>query len=73
MTKAVSNRDICLIKAVLLLCKYWHFPLNFRRKAYLVPNTIRVKIACYVLPVFFLYLYQTSDSGSGSKEIQRDP
>ena len=25
MTKAVSNREICLIKAVLLLCEHGHF------------------------------------------------
>ena len=29
MTKAVANWDICFIKAVLLLCKYGHFTLNF--------------------------------------------
>ena len=29
MTKTVSNRDICFIKTVLLLCKRGHFFLNF--------------------------------------------
>ena len=29
MTKAVSNRDISFIKAVLLLCEHGHFFLNF--------------------------------------------
>ena len=29
MTKAVSNREICFIKAVLLLCEHGHFSLNF--------------------------------------------
>ena len=29
MTKAVSNRDICFAKAVLLLCEHGHFSLNF--------------------------------------------
>ena len=29
MTKAVSNRDICLIKEVLLMCEHGHFSLNF--------------------------------------------
>ena len=29
MTKAVSKREICLIKAVLLLCEHGYFSLNF--------------------------------------------
>ena len=43
ITKAVSNREIYFIKAVLLLCEHRHF---LRRIAYLPPpppNTFRVK------------------------------
>ena len=48
MTKAVSNRDICFVKAELLLfCKHGHFSHNFTSHG-LSPspnplNTIRVK------------------------------
>ena len=39
MTKAVSNREICFIKAVLLFYEHEHFfSLNFAPS----PNTIRV-------------------------------
>ena len=38
MTKAVSNREICFIKAVLLLCEHGHFFYHTP-----TPNTIRVK------------------------------
>ena len=31
MTKAVSDRDICFIKAVLLLCEHRRFQLILRR------------------------------------------
>ena len=46
MTKAVSNREICFIKAVLLLllCEHGHFfPKKNRKLCFLpLPNTIRV-------------------------------
>ena len=29
MTKAASNRDICITKAVLLMCEHEHFSLHF--------------------------------------------
>ena len=47
MTKAVSNREICCVKAVLLLCKHGHFFLNFKKKKCKMPPppyTIRVKL-----------------------------
>ena len=31
MTKAVSDREICFIKAVLLLCEHGHFSLHIIR------------------------------------------
>ena len=47
MTKAVSNRDICFIKAVLLLCKHGHFSLNFASHGQSpTPHTIRVLREC---------------------------
>ena len=55
MTEALSKRDICLIKAVLLLCKHRHKIL--RRMAYLYTppsNTIRVK---QVINFFLMYLF----------------
>ena len=43
MTKAVTNREICFIKAVLLLYEHGHFFLNRKLCFLLPPNTIRVK------------------------------
>ena len=48
MTEAISNRDICFNKAVLLLCEHGHFSLNF---AYLAPNTIRVIYLRFIQPI----------------------
>ena len=48
MTKAVSNREICFIKAVLLLCKHWTwaFKKKSRKWCFLPPpKTIRVLTA----------------------------
>ena len=47
MTKAVLNRDICFIRAVLLMCKNGHFSLNFASHGVFcppLPITIRVKV-----------------------------
>ena len=42
MTKAVSNKEICFIKAVLLLCEHGHLK-KYRKWCFLPPpNTIRV-------------------------------
>ena len=52
LTKAVSNRDICFIKAVLILREHGHFSLSFAKHG-LSPlpspphNTIRVKLSHY--------------------------
>ena len=46
MTKAVSSRDIYLIKPVLLLCKHGHFSQNFASHGLFCPpphNIIRVQ------------------------------
>ena len=47
MTKAVSNREICFIKAVLLLCEQGTFQLFFASHGFFCPpphpHTIRVK------------------------------
>ena len=43
MTKAVSNWDICCIKALLLLCDHWHFLRCMAFLPPLPPHTIRVK------------------------------
>ena len=37
MTKAVSNREICLTKAVLLLCEHGHLLLNFASHGVVCP------------------------------------
>ena len=45
MTKAVSNREISFINAVLSLCEHGHFLQNFASYGVLCPqpDTIRVK------------------------------
>ena len=52
MTKAVSNRDVCFIKAVFLLCEHGHFSLNFTSHGFLAPpaNTIRVRYTLFYSP-----------------------
>ena len=49
MTTAVSNREICSIKALLLLCEHGYFKKK-RKWCYYPPPliTIRVKQACFV-------------------------
>ena len=46
MTKVVSNRDICFVKAVLLLCEHKHLLLKFASHGIFCPpplsDTIRV-------------------------------
>ena len=37
MTKAVSNREICFIKALLLLCKHGNFSPNFASHGLSIP------------------------------------
>ena len=45
MAKAVTNRDICFIKAVLLLWKHWEFFLYFAAHGVIyAPDTVRVNI-----------------------------
>ena len=50
MTKAVSNREICFIEAVLLMCEHGHLFLNFASHGVKSPppNTIRVK-ECFIV------------------------
>ena len=52
MNKAVSNRDICFIKAVLLLCKHGHFSQNFACIIVISPpphtNTIKINHDFYL-------------------------
>ena len=45
MTKAVSNREICFIKAVSLLCEHGYFKKKSKMVFLPPPNTIRVKKA----------------------------
>ena len=43
MTKAVSNREIGFIKAVLLLCEHWHLKeKKIEYGVFTFPHTIRV-------------------------------
>ena len=47
MAKAASNRDICFIKALLLLCEHGHFKEKSKMvffNSLPLPNTFRVKI-----------------------------
>ena len=59
MTKAVSNREMCFIKAVLSLCEHRHFSLNFASHDVFCPppSTIRVKSCCCLFVVYRLQLY----------------
>ena len=53
MTKAGSNRGICFIKAVLLLCEHGHFFEQISKWWFLPPhNTIRVKWERWIFLLF---------------------
>ena len=51
MTKAVSNREICFIKAVLLLCEHGHF-VKKNRKVTMIREKLNVNYATLIANAF---------------------
>ena len=65
MIKAVSNRDICLNKTLLLLCEHRHFSLNLVPHGSTCPpsqNTIRVKSEAH-LQIGLSFIHSFTQSG----------